>query len=175
MSVHKEISFETEVCEYLEEHGWLYEGGDAAKYERDKALFSPDVLAWVQATQPAAWQVLVKNHGTLAGETLLKRLRDQLDQRGTLDVLRHGIELLGLKQPLKLAEFKPALAINPDILARYEQNRLRARPHGSLRGKSGSRRVSSAMRARVRTIAKPGSSGTPARFTKYRPCASQCR
>lgn len=125
MSIHKEVSFETEICDYLEKHGWLYEGGDAAKYERDKALFSPDVLAWVQATQPAAWQVLVKNHGTLAGETLLKRLRDQLDRRGTLDVLRHGIEMLGLKQPLKLAEFKPALAINPDILARYEQNRLR--------------------------------------------------
>jgi len=125
MSVYKEIAFETEVCDYLATHGWLYEGGDAAKYERDKALFSPDVLAWVHATQPAAWQVLVKNHGTLAGETLLKRLRDQLDQRGTLDVLRHGIELLGLKQPLKLAEFKPALAINPDILARYEKNRLR--------------------------------------------------
>ena len=125
MSIHKEISFETEICDYLAAHGWLYEGGDAAQYERDKALFSPDVLAWVQATQPAAWQVLVKNHGTLAGETLLKRLRDQLDQRGTLDVLRQGIELLGLKQPLKLAEFKPALAINPDILARYEQNRLR--------------------------------------------------
>src|SRR6185312_1689313 len=41
------------------------------------------------------------------------------------DVLRHGIELLGLKQPLKLAEFKPALAINPEILARYAANRLR--------------------------------------------------
>ena len=125
MSIHKEVSFETEICAYLEKHGWLYEGGDAAKYERDKALFSPDVLAWVQATQPSAWQVLVKNHGTLAGETLLTRLRDQLDQRGTLDVLRQGIEMLGLKQPLKLAEFKPALAINPDILARYEKNRLR--------------------------------------------------
>ncbi len=56
---------------------------------------------------------------------MLTRLRDQLDQRGTLDVLRHGIELLGLKAPLKLAEFKPALAINPDILARYAANRLR--------------------------------------------------
>jgi len=48
MSVHKEISFETEICDHLEKHGWLYEGGDAAKYERDKALFSPDVLAWVR-------------------------------------------------------------------------------------------------------------------------------
>ena len=40
-------------------------------------------------------------------------------------MLRNGIELLGLKEKLKIAEFKPALAINPDILARYQENRLR--------------------------------------------------
>ena len=69
-------------------------------------LSHPAQVSGPHATQPSAWQVLVKNHGTLAGETLLKRLRDQLDQRGTLDVLRQGIEMLGLKQPLKLAEFR---------------------------------------------------------------------
>lgn len=125
MSLHKEISFETEICQHLASHGWLYAEGDAADYDRTRALFPADVLAWVQATQPKAWEVLAKNHGVKAGETLLARLRDQLDQRGTLDVLRHGIELLGLKAPLKLAEFKPALAINTDILARYAANRLR--------------------------------------------------
>jgi type I restriction enzyme, R subunit len=125
MSLHKEISFEIEICEYLSKQGWLYAKGDAAGYDRAKALFPTDVLAWVQATQPKAWETLVKNHGAKAEETLMARLRDQIDQRGTLDVLRHGIELLGLKQPLKLAEFKPALAINADILARYAANRLR--------------------------------------------------
>ena len=125
MSVHKEISFEIEICQFLETHGWLYAEGDAAGYDRARALFPADVLAWVQATQPSAWEALTKNHGTQVVETLLARVRDQLDQRGTLDVLRHGVELLGLKQPLKLAEFKPALAINADILARYAANRLR--------------------------------------------------
>ena len=125
MTLHKEISFETEVCQYLSDHGWLYSDGDAAAYDRARALFPADVLAWVQGTQPQAWETLTKNHGAKADETLLARLRDQLDQRGTLDVLRHGIELLGLRAPLKLAEFKPALAINPDILARYAANRLR--------------------------------------------------
>jgi type I restriction enzyme R subunit len=125
MSLHKEISFETEICEHLGAHGWFYAEGDAAGYDRSLALFPADVLAWVQNTQPQAWEILVKNHGDKAGETLLSRLRDQLDQRGTLDLLRHGIELLGLKQPLQVAQFKPALAINPDILARYAANRLR--------------------------------------------------
>ena len=129
MSLHKEISFELEICQHLASHGWLYSEpgahGDAAGYDRARALFPADVLTWVQATQPQAWETLTKNHGAKADDTLLTRLRDQLDQRGTLDVLRHGIELLGLRAPLKLAEFKPALAINPDILARYAANRLR--------------------------------------------------
>ncbi|OIP15334.1 MAG: type I restriction endonuclease subunit R [Comamonadaceae bacterium CG2_30_59_20] len=125
MSLHKEISFELEICQHLAAHGWLYAEGDAAGYDRARALFPADVLAWVQATQPKAWDTLTKNHGAKAADTLLTRLRDQLDQRGTLDVLRHGIELLGLKAPLTLAQFKPALAINPDILARYAANRLR--------------------------------------------------
>ena len=125
MSLHKEISFENEICQHLAAHGWLYAAGDAQGYDRARALFPADVLAWVQAAQPKAWEVLVKNHGIKAGDTLLGRLRDQLDQRGTLDVMRNGIELLSLKAPLKLAEFKPALSINADILARYSANRLR--------------------------------------------------
>ena len=56
---------------------------------------------------------------------LLDRIRKQLDERGTLDVLRHGVEMIGLQAPLALAQFKPALAMNADILARYEANRLR--------------------------------------------------
>ncbi len=123
--VYKEIHFETEICEHLATHGWLYAQGDAADYDRARALFPADVLDWIQATQPKAWEALTKNHGTQAAETLLGRLRDSLNQRGTLDVLRHGIELLGLRQPLALAQFKPALAMNPDILARYAANRLR--------------------------------------------------
>lgn len=125
MSLHHESSFETEICQQLSQHGWLYAEGGAVAYDQSRALFPADVLAWVQEAQPKAWETLVKNHGTQAEETLLNRLRDQLEQRGTLDVLRHGIELLGLKQPLLLAQFKPALALNPEILSRYAANRLR--------------------------------------------------
>ena len=125
MSLHKEINFEREICDHLASNGWLYAEGDAAAYDRALALFPADVLAWVQAAQPQAWEALTKNHGAQAGDTLLARLHDQIDQRGTLAVLRHGVELLGLKKPVSLAQFKPALAINDEILARYSANRLR--------------------------------------------------
>ncbi|MBD9675643.1 type I restriction endonuclease subunit R [Pseudomonas sp. PDM18] len=125
MSLHKEVSFESEICEHLAAHDWLYAAGDAQQYDRARALFPADVLAWVQATQPQAWAALSKNHGAAAEATLLDRLRKSLDERGTLDVLRHGIELLGLRQPLPMAQFKPALAMNPDLMAKYQANRLR--------------------------------------------------
>lgn len=125
MSIHKEIRFEDEICAHLVAHGWLYDVSDAAKYDRALALFPEDVFAWVKTTQPEVWDTLTKNHGSKTEETVLARLRDQLNQRGTLDVLRNGIDLLGLRKSLKLAEFKPALKMNPDILARYEANRLR--------------------------------------------------
>jgi type I restriction enzyme R subunit len=96
MSTHKEIAFEEEICEYLGSHGWVYVEGDASKYDRARALFPEDVLAWAQGTQAPAWEALVKYHGSQAGETLLKRLRDSINQRGTLEVLRHGIDVLGL-------------------------------------------------------------------------------
>jgi type I restriction enzyme R subunit len=125
MTLHKEIQFETEICEHLAAHGWLYANGDAADYDRARALFPLDTLVWMQETQPKAWETLQKNHGAQTVDVLLGRLRDSINQRGTLDVLRHGIELLGLRQPLKLAQFKPALTMNPDILNRYIANRLR--------------------------------------------------
>jgi type I restriction enzyme R subunit len=118
MTLTKEQRFEQEICEHLAANGWLYLEGDAARYDRARALFPEDIVAWVQSADAKAWKALVANHGTHASETLINRLRDQINQRGTLDVLRNGIELVGLKQPIKLAEFKPALGMNQDIQAR---------------------------------------------------------
>ncbi len=125
MSLHREIEFENDICHHLARHGWWYDPRDAALYDRKLALFPADVLTWVQTTQPKAWESLVKNHGTAAEATLLERIRKQLDDRGTLDVLRHGVELLGVRQSLSLVQFKPALAMNPNLQVRYQANRLR--------------------------------------------------
>lgn len=129
MALHKEIQFELDICNHLSSHGWLYaepgQEGDARGYDTARALYPEDLLQWVQTTQPTAWQALVKNHGAAAKAMLLDRLRKELDMRGTLDVLRMGIEMLGVRAPIKLAQFKPALAMNPDLQARYAANRLR--------------------------------------------------
>lgn len=124
MTLHKEINFENEICEHLAGHGWLY-SPNSANYDRTRALFPADVLEWVQTTQPQAWETLQKNHGASASEVLLNRLRETLDREGTLGVLRHGIDLLGLRQKLAMAQFKPALAMLPETMEKYAANRLR--------------------------------------------------
>jgi type I restriction enzyme R subunit len=125
MSLHTEIKFENDICNHLAANGWLYAEGDAKGYDTPRALFPADVLAWVQDTQPDAWAALSKTHGAHAEATLLDRLRKLLDDRGTLEVLRIGVELHGVKAPIKLSQFKPALAMNPELQARYAANRLR--------------------------------------------------
>ncbi len=117
MALHHEIEFERDICAHLSAHGWLHADGDAAAYDTPRAVFPADVLAWVQATQSQAWESLSKSHGAAAEAMLLDRLRKQLDERGTLEVLRFGIDMVGLKTSLKLAQFKPALAMKPDLQA----------------------------------------------------------
>jgi type I restriction enzyme R subunit len=123
--LHEEISFEGEICAVLASKGWLYEAGDAQRYDRRRALFPPDLTAWIKQTQPKAWEGLEKLHGAAAESTLLDRVRKSLDDRGTLDVIRNGIEIIGVRRKIALAQFRPAMGMNPDIVADYEANRLR--------------------------------------------------
>ena len=125
MSLHKEISFEDEICAHLAAHGWIYEPGTATRYDRQRALFPADLTAWVQQTQPKTWEVLGRSHGAGAGAALLDRVRKQIDDRGSLDVIRHGVDMVGVKGRIALAQFRPAFGTNPDILAAYQANRLR--------------------------------------------------
>lgn len=125
MNLHQEHHFEAEICASLAANGWLYAEGDAALFDRANGLFMPDLLAWVEATQAESWQRLNKTHGAALAQVLAERVRKSLNERGTLEVLRRGVELLGLKEPLMLAQFKPALAINPATQAHYAANRLR--------------------------------------------------
>lgn len=124
-NLHQEHHFEAEICQSLAAQGWLYAEGDAARYDRANALFLPDLLAWVEASQPDAWQRLSKTHGPVLAERLAERVRKNINERGTLDVLRRGVDILGLKESLSLVQFKPALALNATIQQNYAANRLR--------------------------------------------------
>jgi type I restriction enzyme R subunit len=72
MSIHHEINFEKEICQYLGSNGWPYKEGNATGYDRARVLFPADVVARVRETQPKAWDVLEKNHGAKASQVFLR-------------------------------------------------------------------------------------------------------
>ena len=125
MTIHKERAFEDGICSHLAAHGWLYEPGAAARYDRAHAVFPEDLAAWLQQTQPKAWDSLVKTHGAATLAALTDRLRTALDKQGTLTLLRDGLDVAGLRQRLMLCQFRPALGMNPETQAHYAANRLR--------------------------------------------------
>jgi len=124
MSIHKELHFEDEICADLAASGWLHDA-DATHYDRAHALFPDDVVAWIKASQPKTWEAIEKSHGASAPKVVAERLRKALDSQGTLSVLRLGLEMIGLKHPIAMCQFKPALGMNADLQARYAANRLR--------------------------------------------------
>ena len=124
-SIHTERDLEDEICRDLAAAGRLHDAGDAARYDRALALFPDDVAGWIQDTQPEAWASIEQTHGAYARKVVSERLRRSLTDHGTLHVLRQGFEMLGLRRPIAVAQFKPALAMNAELQAKYAANRLR--------------------------------------------------
>ena len=125
MSIHLEVKFEDEICDYLSRSGWIYEKDAANKYNKDLALFPSDLIEWLKESQIEAWQTLEKKHKSRTEDVLIQRTRAVLNTSGTLDVLRQGVDIFGLKEALKLAQFKPGPPDNKESLKRYKANRLR--------------------------------------------------
>jgi type I restriction enzyme R subunit len=118
-----ERKFEGAIESWLLERGG-YAKGDPRAFDRQLGLDPGEVLVFVEATQPDDWSELTARHGggQAARENFLKRLAAELDERGTIDVLRHGVKDLGIE--IRLAYFKPAHGLTPELVARYDANRL---------------------------------------------------
>ncbi|MGH7647742.1 MAG: RNA-binding domain-containing protein [Gemmatimonadaceae bacterium] len=72
------------------------------------------------ATQPKEWQRLTQHHGPTVKEQFLKRLTAEIERRGTLEVLRHGIKDSGCK--FRLAYFRPASGLNDETRRLHAAN-----------------------------------------------------
>jgi type I restriction enzyme R subunit len=119
-NTHQESVFETEIVNYLTSHGWLK--GSSAEYNKELALDTHHLIEWIKTSQPDQWKELEKRHNGETEKKFTRRVAKELNNRGTLDVLRHGITDLGVK--FKMCQFKPASTLNSDLVNDYQQNRL---------------------------------------------------
>jgi type I restriction enzyme R subunit len=136
-SIHSELRFESELCKYLAEHGWLYNTTKPFDigYDRRLALFPEDALAWVKETQPDTWEKFAKNHTKEPEKVFVQRLAEELDRDrptikqdtpqlwGVLYVLRKGFK--DINATFRMAQFAPSNRQNATTWAHYTKNRLR--------------------------------------------------
>jgi type I restriction enzyme R subunit len=115
-----EAAFETVIEAHLLQNGYSPVAPEG--FDRERAIFPSEVLAFIRETQPKEWARLEALHGDKTGEQILGDLCKWMDQNGALATLRHGFKCYG--RTLHLAYFKAAHELNPELEARYAANRL---------------------------------------------------
>ncbi|MHA3885531.1 type I restriction endonuclease subunit R [Stutzerimonas degradans] len=139
MADSREVQFQQDIITAMVAQGWLT--GPASGYDRRTALYTEDFLGYFKDAWPERWDKFAKANPNNPDEVLVQKLVRELEQSGTLDVLRHGFKLPAVK--VELCSFKPDHGMNPDTLKRYGCNRLRVvpevsySPHAREAGSSG--------------------------------------
>ncbi|MFE7782140.1 type I restriction endonuclease subunit R [Streptomyces nigrescens] len=129
-----EEQFERQICEYLEAHDWKYSPNDEG-YDAERALFPEDVFGWFEDLDLKAWKRSIGSgpRADAAKEALLDlivQLRaTPLDNKGggpggTLQLLRSDLPV-GLRDELKMVQWRPADPTNATRMAAYGKVRLR--------------------------------------------------
>lgn len=118
-SIHTEQTFESAIIEHLTSNGWFE--GNANDFSSEIALDKNAILEFVKTSQPQEWELLKSYYKEEVENKFIQRLFKELDLRGMLDVIRHGITDSGVK--FKMAYFKPDSGLNPDTLKQYSQNK----------------------------------------------------
>ena len=127
MADSKEAQFQQDIISAMVAQGWLT--GPASGYDRRTALYAEDFLGYFKDAWPERWDKFAKANPNNPEAVLVQKLVRELEQDGTLDVLRHGFKLPGVK--IETCSFKPDHGMNPDTLKRYQCNRLRVVPEVS--------------------------------------------
>lgn len=115
-----EAAFETAIEAVLLGEG--YTRVDAKGFDRERAVFPDEALTFIRATQGKVWEKLEALHGEQTGARVLESLCKWLDTHGALATLRHGFKCFG--RTLRIAFFRPAHGLNPELEARHQANRL---------------------------------------------------
>ena len=120
MKQTSEAAFETAIEAVLLNDG--YNKLASGAFDTERAIFPEEALAFIRETQGKTWEKLEALHGAETGERVLQALCKWLDTHGALTTLRHGFKCFG--KTLRIAFFRPAHGLNPELEARFRANRL---------------------------------------------------
>lgn len=119
--IHTELTFEAAIeVSLLEEGG--YKKGSSEDFDAELGVFPKYIVEFLQTSQPKEWEKLSNIHKSDVDIKLIQRLVKELNNRGSLDVIRYGFTDYGVK--FNMAYFHPESSLNPDAERLYKLNHL---------------------------------------------------
>ena len=113
------------VVEALLAHDWEQEG-DPENFVPELGLDKAELEFFVRQTQLDEWERLWEVYGEYPTVPFRNLVAREIDARGALDVLRHGVRDKGIR--FRLASFRPAHTLAAGALDEYKANRLTVTP-----------------------------------------------
>ncbi len=113
-----EMAFEEHIETVLLESG--YRKREPKNYDAESCLDEGMLFEFLFATQPKEWEKLRQQHGEDVKGKFVYRLKQEIEKRGTLDVLRKGISDYGSR--FQLVYFAPESSLNPEHAKLHKNN-----------------------------------------------------
>jgi len=93
---------------------------EPSAYDKSLCLDTELLFNFIIATQKDQWEAYQKQLGGRAKDALLTKIKDEIDKRGTLELLRKPFASYGVY--FDFAYFKPASGLNESYREKYQNN-----------------------------------------------------
>jgi len=113
-----EKAFQNDIIAHLVSTGYVKRGNE--DYNRASCLDPELTLRFIGDTQPREWKKFKRVYGEQAEQKFFYRLVNEIDKKGTINVLRNGFKDVGCY--FKLFYPKPNNKKNPDLFEKFEKN-----------------------------------------------------
>jgi type I restriction enzyme R subunit len=122
MALTNERKLEELIEDSLIQNGYIQ--GSPQDFDRIYAIDKGMFIKFLEKTQKEKLEKFKKSNGSNWEKVLFDRIKSEIDNRGIIDVLRHGIEHYSLNSTLDIAYFKPNSTLNKSAWDNYNKNIL---------------------------------------------------
>lgn len=117
---YTELNFEDHIEQKLLESGYLK--SLPKDYDKSLCLIPSKLIEFIQETQPKQYKKLTEQYGDDTNNKLTKRISEQIESKGVIEVLRKGVKDRG--SHFDLVYFQPKSGLNPEHQNLYKKNRF---------------------------------------------------
>ncbi len=117
---YTELNFEEHIEVQLLESGYIRV--EPKLFDKSLCLIPSQLIEFIQETQPKKYKKLTDQYGDDTNTKLTKKISEQIESKGVIEVLRKGVKDRG--NYFDLVYFQPKSGLNPEHQDLYKKNRF---------------------------------------------------